>query len=147
MKNQKIMIVSKPGTRQRIILNHLAKYPFLDVKDIVNGSLTALQRITSNCPDLLLIDCFNPTDDTAVLINKVKAENQSLQIIVIADTNHQRRKLINAGADFAISSYNCESDLSKIFEEMKPPSVNQSETIHTGKAEIVTEEEKVNNEC
>jgi len=138
MKNREIMIVSKPGTRQRLILNYLARYPFLDVKGIVSGSLTALELITNNCPDLLLIDYSNLTDDIAALINKVKSENNQLQIIVIADTNHQRRKLINSGADFAISSFKCESELSIIFKEMMSTTVNLSEPTNFGK--VSTEE-------
>ena len=139
MKNREIMIVSTPGTRQRLILNHLAKYPFLDVKAVVSGSLTALERITNNWPDILLIDYSNLTDDIAALINKVKTENNQLQIIVIADTNHQRRKLINSGADFAISSFKCESELALIFKEMMSTTDNQDEPINSGK---VSAEEK-----
>jgi DNA-binding NarL/FixJ family response regulator len=131
MKKLRVMIVSHPGTWQRVLQKNLEAYPFVDAVDVVTGSLSASQLAKENSPSLILIDSSIPIDDAIALVQIVKRENTNTNSVVITDTTQQRRKVIRAGADYTISSFNYESQIGEILNnliEPLPDEPNKSET-------------------
>jgi len=105
------MIVSQSLSWQRILSENLKKYLFIDVGDVVNGCLSAASRIKKDYPDLLVTDCTVSADDILALINHVRSVNTKTRIMIIADTNQQKREFRHSGADFVVSSFSCASEI------------------------------------
>jgi len=129
MKNIRAIIVSMPGTLQRMLQKSIEANPSVEVTGIVHGGLSALQLVEQSDPDLLLIDYSIPIDEAVAIVRNVKQKNPEIVSIVITDTSHQRRKVTEAGADYALSSFNFEPQLQDIlnkfetgrFSGQKPP--------------------------
>ena len=119
MKKISTLIVSLPGTWQRVLQKNLASYPYVKVVESVNGSLSASQLTRQHQPDLILIDSSIPLDDVIALIRIVKLESPKTRSIVIADTTQQSRQIIEAGADYTLSSYHFEAQIREIFTQLK----------------------------
>ena len=119
MENLRLMIVSLPGTWQRMLQKCIERYPFVQVVDIANGSLSAAQRAKKYQPDLMLVDSSIPFDDVIVLIRNVKTDHPNTRSIVITDTTDQKRRILRAGAEYTLSSYNFESQMSEVFDQLK----------------------------
>jgi DNA-binding NarL/FixJ family response regulator len=128
MKNIRIMIVSLPGVWQRVLQKNIEAHPDVNVIGVVSGSLSALQHASQHQPDLVLIDSSIPYDDAIVLIRKLKTENPKTLSIAITDTTQQRRKIIQMGADYTLSAYNFETQISDILNQAKGtlPQVSES---------------------
>ncbi len=119
MKNLRLMIVSLPGTWQRVLQKNIEAYPFVKFVDVVSGSLSAVQLVKQDKPDLVLIDSSIPFDDTVALVQNMKLEHPETRSIVITDTTQQRRRISQVGADYTVSSYNFESQIGEIFNQVK----------------------------
>lgn len=128
MKNMRIMIVSLPGSWQRVLQNNIEAHASVKVTGVVSGSLSAMQHASQYQPDLVLVDSSIPFDDAVVLIRKLKTENPKTLSIAITDTTQQRRKLIQVGADYTLSSYNFETQIGDVLNQVKEtlPQVNGS---------------------
>jgi DNA-binding NtrC family response regulator len=105
------MIVSQSISWQRILFEYLSRNPLLIIDDVVDGCLSAAQRITNDYPELLVIDCTVSGDDIRALIKHVKSVNSKTQIMIIADTHEQKRKFNRCGADFVVSSFSYEAQI------------------------------------
>ena len=125
MKKLRVMIVSHPGTWQRVLQKNLEAYPFVKVVDVVTGSLSASQLAKENSPSLIVIDSSIPIDDAITLVQIVKRENTNTNSVVITDTTQQRRKVIRAGADYTISSFNYESQIGEILNQLKETGLDE----------------------
>lgn len=112
------MIVSHPGTWQRVLQKHLAAYAFVQVVGVAGGSLSAAQLAKEQSPDLIIIDCSIPFDDLLVLVENVNQANPGTTSIVITDTTQQKRRVIKSGADYTISSFNYESQIGEILNQI-----------------------------
>jgi len=124
----RIMIVSLPGSWQRVLQNNIEAHASVKVTGVVSGSLSAMQHASQYQPDLVLVDSSIPFDDAVVLIRKLKTENPKTLSIAITDTTQQRRKLIQVGADYTLSSYNFETQIGEVLNQVKEtlPQVNGS---------------------
>lgn len=122
------MIVSLPGSWQRVLQNNIEAHASVKVTGVVSGSLSAMQHASQYQPDLVLVDSSIPFDDAVVLIRKLKTENPKTLSIAITDTTQQRRKLIQVGADYTLSSYNFETQIGEVLNQVKEtlPQVNGS---------------------
>lgn len=118
MKNLSLMIVSLPGTWQRALQKSIAVHPFVEVVEVVSGSLSALQLAREAHPDLLMIDSSIPFDDTIALIQSLKQEIPEMQFIVVTDTTQQRRQVVRAGADYTLSSFDFDSQICAILNQL-----------------------------
>lgn len=119
------IIVSLPGTWQRMLQHNIESYSIVEVDNIAGGGLSALQLIKKRIPDLLLIDSSIPVDDANALVERVKNNYPNVQIIVLTDTSYQRKNALRYGADFAISSCNYEEEISEIINNFcKSESMN-----------------------
>ena len=56
MKKLRLLIVSHPGTWQRVLQMNIEAYPFVKVVEVVSGSLSASQLVSQHQIDLVLID-------------------------------------------------------------------------------------------
>ena len=121
------MIVSHPGTWQRILQRNLQAYSFVIVDDVVSGSLSALQVAKENPPDLLIIDSSISFDDAIALVKNVSAENPATQSLVITDTTQQRRRIVKSGANYTATSYNFESQIDAILHQLKETMLDEIE--------------------
>ena len=128
MKNIRMVIVAPPGSWQNMIRRNLEVHHSVKVVGIAQGSLSAVQMAKDHHPDLLLIDSAIPFDDAVALVQNIKRENAKTRSIVITDTTQQRRRVIQAGADYALSSFEFDSQIRKI--------LNQLEGTHSGGTEI-----------
>jgi DNA-binding NarL/FixJ family response regulator len=127
MKKIRAIIVSLPGTWQRILRKNIEAHAFVEVIAVVGGSLTASQFVNQHHPDLVLIDSSVPFDDTVALARNLKKQNPKTKSIVITDTTQQRRKITQAGADYTLSSYNYEFQIGEILHQMNGTHPNEPE--------------------
>lgn len=112
------MIVSHPGTWQRVLQKYIEAYSFVQVVGVAGGSLSAVQLAKEQSPDLMIIDSSISFDDLIALVENVKQENPGTRSIVITDTTQQRRKIIRSGADYTISSFNYEAQIREILNKL-----------------------------
>jgi len=119
MKKLRTIIVSLPGTWQRVLQKSIESYSFMEIVEVISGSLTASQLVKQHQPNLLLIDSSIPFDDAIALVRDVKKENPKTLLIVITDTTQQRRKVTQAGADYTLSTFNFESQIDKIIHQTR----------------------------
>lgn len=121
MKKLRVMIVSLPGTWQRVLQKNIESYPFVEVVGAVSGSLSAAQFASQHTPELVLIDSSIPFDEAVVLIRKLKTENPNTMTIAITDTTQQRRKMSQSGADYTVTSGHYESQIREILDQLVSP--------------------------
>ena len=129
MKSYQVMIVSKPGSWQKILASTVSNYPFLEVSEIFSGSLTASEKITEIYPAILLIDSTIPIDDAITLVAKVKSKNSWTKIIVVVDTEQQRNRFELSRADYIVSSYALESELRNVFQDLGEDKLDLPEAV------------------
>jgi len=126
MKKLRVMIVAHPGTWQRVLQKQMESFSFVNVIGVIGGSLSALQYAKENSPDLMLIDSSVPIDDLIALIQNVKLENPDTRSIVITDTTHQRRRITQSGADYTISSFHYEAQITEILKQLGEMQLDRS---------------------
>lgn len=114
-----MIIVALSGTWQKMIQRYLGGHHSVNVVGIAQGSLSAVQLANEHHPDLMLIDSSIPFDDVIALVRNVKVENPETRSIVITDTTQQRRKITQAGADYTLSSYNFETQIGEILNQVR----------------------------
>lgn len=114
-----MIITALPGSWQKMIQRNLERQHSVSVVGFAQGSLSALQLAREHQPDLLLIDSAIPSNDAIVLIQSMKQENPEIQFIVITDTTQQRRRFIRAGADYALLSFDFDSQIGEILNDLK----------------------------
>ena len=119
MKKLDVMIVSLPGTWQRVLQKNIQAYSCVNVVDVVSGSLSAAQLAADHHPDLILIDSCIPIDDTVVLIQNLKVALPQTGIIAVVDTTLQQRWALRSGADYVILSFNFETQIGEILRRLK----------------------------
>jgi chemotaxis response regulator CheB len=105
MKIIHVIIVSRPGTFQRLLQNDVDSYPFVEVVAVAHSSLSAVQLVKEYRPDLLLIDSSIPIEDITSIVYNVDLENLSVLVMVIGDKHQQQRAFNKAGANFVVSTY------------------------------------------
>ena len=127
MQKLHVMIVSLPGTWQRMLQQNLEDYPFVEVDNVASGALSAVQLIETQEPDLILIDSSIPFQDVNALIKNVKERNPEIQVIVLADTSYQLKRILGSGAEYAISSCNYEEEISEVIREIYEQQVKDAE--------------------
>ena len=127
MQKLHVMIVSLPGTWQRMLQQNLEDYPFVEVDNVASGALSAVQLIETQEPDLILIDSSIPFQDVNALIKNVNERNPEIQVIVLADTSYQLKRILRSGAEYAISSCNYEEEISEVIREIYEQQVKDAE--------------------
>jgi DNA-binding NarL/FixJ family response regulator len=130
-----VLVLSPPGAWQRILQMSIESYSFVKVVNVASGSLSASQLANEHRPDLIVIDSAVPFDDMLVLIQTVKDENHGTKSLVITDTTQQKRKAIQAGADFTISAYDIESRIGELLNQIRnslpPEKENMDSAVET----------------
>ena len=119
MKKLRVMIVSHPGSWQRVLQKNIESYPFVREVEAVSGSLSAAQLVREHQHDLMLIDSSVPFDDAIALVQNVKQANPETRLVVITDTTQQQRKGQRAGVDYTVSSYNYETQIGEILHQLQ----------------------------
>ena len=119
MNKIKVMIVSRPGSWQQILVFHVNTFPIMDVQDIVSGGLTAYETLLNSHPDVILIDSSISLEDAMALIVRAKSINRQSQIIAIVDTDQHRKRLGQCNADYIVSSYALESELNLALRDIE----------------------------
>jgi DNA-binding NarL/FixJ family response regulator len=118
MKKLHAIIVSRPGSWQKMLQYYLEEYPFVGVDQVASGGLSAIQLVKDHQLDLLVIDSSIPFEDVDVLVRSVKKMQPDMCVIVIVDTIKEGNKISRAGADYAISSCNFEMQISEILNKI-----------------------------
>lgn len=126
-----MIITAFPGSWQQMIQRNLEMQQSVDVVGIAQGSLSALQLARKHNPDLLLIDSAFPSNDTIALIQSMKQENLETRSIVITNTTQQGRRFIRAGADYTLLTFDFDSQISEILNQMKRTLLNETEDPET----------------
>lgn len=119
MNNIRMIITAPPGSWQNMIRRNLEVQHSVKVVGIAQGSLSALQMAKEHHPDLLLIDSSIPFDDAVALVQNIKLEDSKTRSIVITDTTQQRRRAIQAGADYTLSSFDFDSQIREVLKQLK----------------------------
>ena len=118
MKNLHVIIVAMPGTWQKMLKSYTEAYPSVDVVEVANGSLSAMQLVEGHHPDMLLIDSSIPTDETVALLKNIKQAYPTTRSVVLTDTSRQGRRITLAGADYALPSYSFVSRIGEILNTL-----------------------------
>jgi DNA-binding NtrC family response regulator len=119
MENLSVMIVSLPGTLQRVLQRNIESYPYVNVVGVVSGTLTASKRARQLSPHVMIIDSTIPFDDAMALVENLEQENLETKSIVITDTTQQRRRILRTGADYTLASFDYESRIGEILNQLK----------------------------
>ena len=119
MKKLSVLVVSPPGAWQRLLQMSIEASSFVELVNVATGSLSASQLAIEQRPDLIVIDSSVPFDDMLALIRKVKAENHGMKSLVITDTTQQKRRVIQAGADYTVSAYDFESRIGELLNQVR----------------------------
>jgi len=127
MRNFRMIITALPGSWQKMIQRNLELQHSVNVIGIAQGSLSALQMAREHHPDLLLIDSAIPSNDAIALIQTMKQEKPKTRSIVITDTTQQRRRFIRAGADYTLLSFNFDSQISEILNQLQGTLMDETE--------------------
>jgi len=114
----RMIIVAPPGSWQNMIRRNLDVHHSVKVVGIAQGSLSAMQMAREHHPDLLLIDSSIPLDDSVALIQSMKQENPETRSVVITDTTQQRRRVVQAGADYTSSSFDFDTQICVILNQL-----------------------------
>ncbi|MGW8226470.1 MAG: response regulator [Anaerolineales bacterium] len=122
-----MIITALPGSWQKMIQRNLELQHSVNVIGIAQGSLSALQMAREHHPDLLLIDSAIPSNDAIALIQTMKQEKPKTRSIVITDTTQQRRRFIRAGADYTLLSFNFDSQISEILNQLQGTLMDETE--------------------
>ncbi|MFL7893607.1 MAG: response regulator [Anaerolineales bacterium] len=122
-----MIITALPGSWQKMIQRNLEMQHSVNVVGIAQGSLSALQMAREHHPDLLLIDSAIPSNDAIALIQTMKQEKPKTRSIVITDTTQQRRRFIRAGADYTLLSFNFDSQISEILNQLQGTLIDETE--------------------
>lgn len=122
-----MIITALPGSWQKMIQRNLETQHSVNVIGIAQGSLSALQMAREHHPDLLLIDSAIPSNDAIALIQTMKQEKPKTRSIVITDTTQQRRRFIRAGADYTLLSFNFDSQISEILNQLQGTLMDETE--------------------
>lgn len=119
MENLSVMIVSYPGTLQRVLQRNIESFSYVNVVDVVSGTLTASQRARQLSPHVIIIDSTIPFDDAMALVENLEQENPETKTIVITDTTQQRRRILRTGADYTLASFDYESRIGEILSQLR----------------------------
>lgn len=119
MKKISMIIVTMPGTWQKVLHKNVTSHSSVEVVGIVHGGISAIQLAKEHTPDLLLIDASIPIDEVVAIIENVRLENAKMQCIVLADTHLQRRRAAQAGANYTLSSFNYSSKIREILADLR----------------------------
>lgn len=123
-----MIIVAPPGSWQNMIRRNLEVHHSVKVVGIAHGSLSALQMTKEHHPDLLVIDSSIPFDDAVALVQNIKLEDATTRSIVITDTTQQRRRVIQAGADYTLSSFEFDSQFREILNQLELRQIEETES-------------------
>ena len=134
-KNIRVIIVSMPGAWQKMLEQNLVSHPSVDVLAVAHGSLSAMQLAEEHHPDLMFIDSSIPPDDAVALIQKVKQERPKTKSVVLTDTSHQGRRFSLAGADYALPTFNFNSQIQDIFDNLNEEYSVTGDSTRTTQAE------------
>ena len=119
MEKLRTIIVSLPGGWRRVLRENIETYSFVKAVEVVSGSLAASDLANQQKPEVMLIDSSVPFDDATALVQNLKQQNLKTKSIVITDTTQQRRRIIQAGADYALLSFNYESKIGEILSQIR----------------------------
>jgi DNA-binding NarL/FixJ family response regulator len=93
------VIVSRPGVMQQSLRASLAACPEIIVIATSGDGLSALRQVRQHQPRLLVIDSNLLEEETAALLNAVKSEQPNICCLVFIHAHHQKRQMLDAGAD------------------------------------------------
>ena len=96
------IIASRPGARHESLRAFLNSLPELEVVGSAAGSLSALNEVNEQRPDLLVIDNNQSEDEVAALIRQVKSDQPDIRCVVLTETSAQKGRALSAGADVAL---------------------------------------------
>jgi len=131
MKKISMIIVTMPGTWQKVLQINIAAHPSVEIVGIVHGGISAVKMAKEHAPDLLLIDASIPIEEATALIENIRLENTGTQCIVLADTYRQRRTAARAGAHYTLSSFNYSTEIGEIFADLRADSSSRDDSRET----------------
>jgi chemotaxis response regulator CheB len=141
MKKISMIIVTMPGTWQKILQNNIASHPSVEVVGIVHGGISAIKMAKEHAPDLLLIDASIPIQEATALIENIRLGNTGTQCLVLADTHRQRRMAARAGAQYTLSSFNYSTEIGQIFADLRADSASAASTSRDDSRETILDGE------
>jgi len=128
MQTLHAMIVSLPGTWQKMLQQNLEDHPFVEVDNLASGALSALALVKNQNPDFVLIDSSIAFDDVDVLVQNLKEIKPDIQVIVLVDTSYMLKRIRRKGADYAISLCNYEEAIGEVLQKIYKKFENVAKT-------------------
>ena len=114
----RVLIVSLPGILQRMLTNAFKRNPTVDVVDTASGGLSAINAIETHQQDMVVIDSNLPESETFELIKVLQEPHPGICSLVLAETSHQLRQMMVAGADLVIRPQDLVSKLDELLVEL-----------------------------
>ena len=118
MKKLRVMLVSHPGTWQRMLKKNIESHQHVGEVEVVSGSLSASHLLQEGRSDLILIDSSIPFDEALVLVQEVNQENPGTRSMIITDTTQQQRRVLQVGVDYVASSFNVETQIKNVLDQL-----------------------------
>ena len=114
----RVLIVSLPGILQRTLTSTFKRNSRVEVVGIASGGLSAIYSIENHRPDVVVIDSNLPESETLELIKVMRERHAGMPSLVLAETTHQLRQMVLAGADLVIRSHDLVSKLDDLLVEL-----------------------------
>jgi len=96
------IIAARPGGIRKSLRATLESIPWLEIRGIANGGLSAMSLVREYKPLFLIIDSGLLQEEIEMLLQKTKQEQKKIMCLVVAETSRQQQILTNSGADRVI---------------------------------------------
>lgn len=107
------ILMSLPGVVQESLLAVLDSLPGVEIVGWAGGGLSALALLERSTPEVTIIDGNLSEDEVVAFIKDAKRLLPNLRLVVLTHTSRQRRRLLLAGADSAVSRWSRPHELAR----------------------------------
>jgi DNA-binding NarL/FixJ family response regulator len=116
------------------ILKNFFRSRFPSVEFLVADGMTAMEKIESLIPDLILIDIKLPGDNALELTQKIKNRHPEIVVILLSnyDLPEYREAAYRQGADYFITKDSSVGDYFALIESILTARGRSPERAHTG---------------
>ena len=99
MKTNLGLVVARPGLVRDGLQSMLSAVPGMDALEPAHDGASALDRLKSHRPDLLILDSGLSQGELCTTLRQIKEQWPDVLCIVVADSPRQARAMKAAGAD------------------------------------------------
>ena len=99
VKTNSGLVVARPGLVREGLQAVLSAIPGMNALEPADDGASALDRLASHHPDLVIVDSSLPEDELCVTLRQIKEQYPDVRCVVVAASLQQGRALEATGAD------------------------------------------------